>query len=380
MRWQARDLAVEQSDALPGMRRLAGLVRSVQTPEFAGVTFHEVLSRSALNRVPGTSPMPFSWTLNPYRGCSHACRYCFARKTHEYLDFDAGADFDSQIVVKTNMADVLRQEVFRPRWTREHVAMGTNTDPYQRAEGRYRLMPGVIEALAGSRTPFSILTKGTLLARDLPLLGAAAEHVPVGIGVSLALLDPGLQAVLEPGAPSPQARLALIRKIRAAGLECGVFIAPVLPYLTDSTEQLVLLVQALAEAGATGISGIALHLRPGAKEWFFQWLGAARPDLVPRYRALYAGGANLRAQLRHEVSNRIRRICDGLGLTGFGDSIRDGNSGSGGSGPEPEDAALGVPGDPESRFPDGSLPRGTGGRGRAAPVGTIGAEPGPTLF
>lgn len=320
------------------MNRLAGLVRSVRTPEFAGITFHEVLCRSALNKVPGASPMPFGWTVNPYRGCSHACRYCFARHSHEYLEFDAGADFDSQIVVKINVGEVLRREVFRPRWTREHVAMGTNTDPYQRAEGRYQLMPAVIRALGDSGTPFSILTKGTVLSRDLSLLAAAAQAVPVGIGVSLALIDPVLQATLEPGTPSPQARLGLIRKIAAAGLPCGVFIAPVLPYLNDSTEQLTELIEALIEAGATGISGIALHLRPGAKEWFLRWLADHRPDLVPRYRVLYGSGANLRVALRREISDRVRRICQSLGVGGFGSSIR------------------GVPGSTESSFPTGSLP------------------------
>ena len=357
MRWQQQELDVESPGTLPGLGRLAGLVRSVRTPEFAGITFHEVLCRSALNKVPGGSAMPFGWTVNPYRGCSHACRYCFARRTHEYLEFDAGAEFDSQIVVKTNIAEMLRKEVFRPRWLREHVAMGTNTDPYQRAEGRYRLMPGVIEALAESGTPFSILTKGTVLSRDIPLLTAAAAAVPVGVGVSLALIDPVLQATLEPGTPSPQARLGLIRKITGAGLPCGVFIAPVLPYLNDSTEQLTELVEAIVDAGATGISGIALHLRPGAKEWFLQWLSSYRPDLVPRYEVLYGSGANLRASMRHDVSDRIRRICSSLGIGGFGSNIR------------------GVPGSAESSFPTGSLPD-RGGEPGGPPI----VEYQPSLF
>jgi DNA repair photolyase len=313
-------------------------VRTVRTPEFAGVTFHEVHCRSALNRVPGSSPMPFGWTINPYRGCTHACRYCFARRSHEYLEFDSGRDFDTQIVVKTNIGAVLRREVTRPGWRREHVAMGTNTDPYQRAEGRYALMPDVIRALSESGTPFSILTKGTVLSRDLPLLALANESVPVGIGVSLALLDPALQETLEPGTPSPAARLKLIRRITDAGLPCGVLIAPVLPYLTDSEEQLTALVTAIAGAGATGISGFALHLRPGARGWFFGWLQQARPELVPRYHRLYAGGANLRRDLRGELSERIRRICDRLGVGSYGAEFR------------------GVPGSAESSFRNGSLP------------------------
>ena len=237
MRWDAQALDVDDG-SLPGMPSIRGLLRSVQVPEFPGLTFHEVRAKSALNHVPGDSAMPFPWTINPYRGCSHMCVYCFARRTHEWLEFDSGKDFDSQIVVKTNLVDVLRRELARPSWQREHVALGTNTDPYQRAEGRYRLMPGVIAALAESGTPFSILTKGTLLRRDLPVLTAAATEVPVGLGVSMAIWDDGLHAALEPGVPSPRARLDLVKALTDAGLPCGVFLAPVLPGLTDTVEQL----------------------------------------------------------------------------------------------------------------------------------------------
>jgi DNA repair photolyase len=357
MRWDDRTLGAEDSSALPGMRQLAGFVRTVRTPEFAGVTFHEVHSKSALNRVPGNSPMPFAWTINPYRGCTHGCVYCFARGTHAYLEFDTGHDFDTQIVVKTNIGTVLRREVSAPRWQREHVAMGTNTDPYQRAEGRYRLMPEVIAALTDSGTPFSILTKGTVLARDLELLGAAGGSVPVGIGVSLALLDPELQATLEPGTPSPRARLDLVRRIRAAGLPCGVFIAPLLPYLTDTEEQIDALMRQLAEAGVTGVSGIGLHLRPGAREWFFRWLGINRPDLVPGYQRLYAGGANLPKEYRQNLAARLRAVSRRYGL---GPSAEEGMAGRHGGrqsdAGRPGTKPTGVPGDRQASFPRGSLP------------------------
>ena len=178
MRWDGQQLTTESPDALPGLAKLHGLVRSVQTPEFAGITFHEVLAKSALNKVPAGGPMPFAWTVNPYRGCSHACVYCFARPSHQYLDLDAGRDFDTQVIVKINVAEQLRRELARPTWAGEPVALGTNTDPYQRAEGRYKLMPGIIDALAESGTPFSILTKGTLLRRDLPRLADAAARRP----------------------------------------------------------------------------------------------------------------------------------------------------------------------------------------------------------
>ena len=228
MRWEAQALQATDEAALPGMAGIAGLIRSVTTPEFAGVTFHEVAAKSALNKVPAASGMPFRWTVNPWRGCTHACFYCYARGSHTWLDLDSGRDFDTQVVVKTNVASVLRRELARPSWRHEQVALGTNTDPYQRAEGRYRLMPGVIDALAESRTPFSVLTKGTLLRRDLPRLAAASAHVGVGMGVSLAILDDDLHLSLEPGTPSPRARLDLVRAVRASGLDCGVMVAPVL--------------------------------------------------------------------------------------------------------------------------------------------------------
>ncbi|HEU4808112.1 MAG TPA: radical SAM protein, partial [Homoserinimonas sp.] len=168
MRWSAQQLDGEQADALPGLAKLNNLVRTVRTPEFDGVTFYEVLAKSALNKVPTASHMPFGWTINPMRGCLHQCTYCFARPTHNYLDLDAGRDFDTRIIVKVNVADVLAKELSKPSWGHHPVALGTNTDPYPRAEGRYRLRPGIIAALASSGTPLSILTKGTLLRRDIP--------------------------------------------------------------------------------------------------------------------------------------------------------------------------------------------------------------------
>ncbi|MHA7177140.1 Rv2578c family radical SAM protein [Arthrobacter sp. Sr24] len=298
---------------------LAGLVKSVQTPDFAGITFHEVLSKSALNKVPSSSTMPFEWTVNPYRGCSHACVYCFARKSHTYLDFDPGVDFDSQVVVKVNVAQVLRKELFKPSWQHHHVALGTNTDPYQRAEGRYQLMPGIISALADSGTPFSILTKGTLLARDIPTLRAAGRDVSVGMGISLALLDEDLAQILEPGTPSPKARLSLISKLRDAGLPCGVMAMPILPWLTDSEEALDSLFAALAHAGATGVSAGALYLRPGTREWFMQWLAREYPSLVGRYQRLYGSGSYASKEYRQWLAAQVNaaKARHGFGKQGF---------------------------------------------------------------
>jgi len=316
MRWQQQALADEAGaatgagDALPGLGRLRDIVRSVQTPEFAGITFHEVLARSALNKVPAASLAPFHWTVNPFRGCSHACVYCFARNTHTYLDLDSGDDFDRQIVVKVNVVEVLARELRRPSWTREPVALGTNTDPYQRAEGRYRLMPGIIDALAASGTPVSVLTKGTLARRDLPLLADASRQVPVNLGVSIALADEELHAVLEPGAPSPRARLDLVRAIAAAGLPCQVLVAPVLPMITDSDEHLDDILGQIAAAGATSATVLALHLRPGSREWFLRHLGERRPELVQPYTELYRGSYVVRsyaADLKHRAARLLRR-------------------------------------------------------------------------
>ncbi len=239
---------------------------------------------------------------------------CFARNTHTYLDFDAGRDFDTQVVVKINAPQVLTAQLKKPSWRREPVAMGTNTDPYQRAEGRYRLMPGIITALARSGTPLSVLTKGTVLARDLPLLRDVARDVPVGLAVSIALLDEELQHRLEPGTPSPRARLELVRKAREAGLPCSVLVAPVLPWLTDSEEALDALFAQLADVGATSVTAFALHLRPGAREWFGRWLAGAHPELVPRYRELYARGSYVRKAYREGLAERVGPLLRRYGL------------------------------------------------------------------
>ncbi|MDV3205960.1 MAG: Rv2578c family radical SAM protein [Rhodococcus ruber] len=312
MRWAAQTLDVDDG-ALPGLER-AGLVRSVRTPEFDGITFHEVLCKSALNKTPEASQLPFRFTVNTFRGCSHACRYCFARPTHEYLDLDAGRDFDSQIVVKTNVAAVLRRELARRSWKREHVALGTNTDPYQRAEGRYRLMPGVIRALAESGTPFSILTKGTLLRRDLPLLTLAAGQVDVGVAVSLAIGDPELQQQIEPGTPTPKARLDLIRAISDAGLPCHVMVAPVIPCLTDSSRPLDDLLGALSAAGATGVPVLPMHLRGATRGWFLSWLGREHPALIRRYRQIYGRGAYVSPEYRTWLKGRVDPLVARYGL------------------------------------------------------------------
>ncbi|WP_208008473.1 intein-containing Rv2578c family radical SAM protein [Agromyces protaetiae] len=240
---------------------------------------------------------------------------CFARPTHEYLDLDAGDDFDRQIIVKVNVADVLGKELAKPSWRHEPVALGTNTDPYQRAEGRYALMPGIIESLAASGTPFSILTKGTLLRRDLPLLAEANRRVPVDLAMSIAIYDPELQQSVEPGTPSTKARLATVTAVREAGFDCSVFLMPVLPYLTDTRAHLDEAVRQAKAAGATRIAWTALHLRGSVKPWFMQWLEREHPELVDRYRSMYYGrNAYAPKEYRAWLGERMRPILRAHGL------------------------------------------------------------------
>lgn len=303
--------SLQRPDAPPPETVQLGLelarVRTFDTPEFAGMRFLEVECKTALNRVKG---MPFAWSINPYRGCSHACSYCFARPTHTYLNLNPLEDFERQVVVKTNLVEVLRAELAKPSWRGERVAMGTNTDNYQRAEGRYQLMRGVIPALAEARTPFSILTKGTLITRDVDLLTAAAEEVPVAASFTVGMLDRELWRAVEPGTPSPQARLRAVRELNDAGIPTGVMLAPIMPGLNDDREQLAALVQACVDAGATHITPIPLHLRPGVKEAFWVWLERAHPELVDRYRRLYHRRSTLPAQVAEELVTFVRRRRD----------------------------------------------------------------------
>ena len=292
----------------------AAVTRTFDTPEFAGMTFYEIQAKSIVNRVPGTSRVPFEYTINPYRGCSHACVYCFARNTHTYLDMDAGVDFDQRVIVKVNAGELLRRELAAPRWQRQHIAMGTNVDCYQRAEGRYKLMPQIIGALTDFANPFSILTKGTLILRDLPLLRRAAEVTPVGISFSIGFVDEALWRAVEPGTPSPRRRLDAVRAFTDAGFSVGVLMAPVLPGLTDTDEAIDATVSAIAAAGATSLTPLPLHLRPGAREWYAQWLAKTFPHLVPRYRELFRSGSYLPQAYQREVTARVRMAARRYGL------------------------------------------------------------------
>ncbi|WP_394550940.1 intein-containing Rv2578c family radical SAM protein [Agromyces sp. MMS24-JH15] len=261
---------------------------------------------------------------------------CFARPTHEYLDLDAGADFDRQIIVKVNVADVLRPELRRPSWRHEPVALGTNTDPYQRAEGRYELMPGIIRALAESGTPLSVLTKGTLLRRDLPLLQDASTLVPIDLAMSIAVYDDDLQQSVEPGTPSTRARLATVTAAREAGFDCTVFLMPILPFLTDTREHLHHALGEAKRAGATSVIWAALHLRGSVKPWFLDWLEREHPDLLPKYRAMYPGAsAYAPKEYRQWLAERMRPLIRAHGLVRGREDAVTGGVRSSGSGPVP---------------------------------------------
>ena len=313
-------LADPQQSGLPGPQQPAVLfgrdavARTFDTPGFRGMTFYEVHARSIINAVPSRSRMPFRATINPYRGCGHACTYCFARNTHTYLDLDAGLDFDSKIIVKVNAAELARKELSQPRWNGEHIAMGTNVDCYQRAEGRYALMPGIIGALRDARSPFSILTKGTLLLRDLDLLEEAAEVTEVGLSLSVGFADAELSQSAEPGTPSPQRRLDACSQITARGLRCGVLMGPVLPFLSDSPSQLAETVRQIAAAGAASVSPVVLHLRPGAREWFLSWLAERHPEVVASYRQLYGSGAYAPKKYTLEIAARVSDLARQFGV------------------------------------------------------------------
>ena len=444
MRWDALKIDEEATRQLPGYREPA-TVRTFDAPEAMDIRFYEVRAKSALNRVPEASRMPFRWTVNPYRGCTHACVYClagdtpilladgrsrplaqlrvgdrivgselvgsqrryvvtevlahwqtlkpayrvtlsggtslvasadhrflarrgwrqvsgnepggrrrrlsasdqllgpgrgrapgagdgvessrglwveaieplgeervlydittgsgdfvadgvlshncFARPTHKYLDLSAGRDFEREIVVKVNAPEALRAQLAKPSWKREHVALGTNTDPYQWVEGRYKLMPGIWEALRDSGTPCSVLTKSPLLLRDLPLLRELVDRVGFTASLSVPTLDERAWRSTEPHTPHPRARLEAVGELNRAGVPTGILIAPLMPGINDSPEQVERILELAAEAGATGVGGLCLHLRGEVRGIFLDWLRSQRPDLVDRYEELYARGA-----------------------------------------------------------------------------------------
>ena len=290
--------------------------RHVGKGAYAGMEFLHVNARTIINTVPPESLVPFRHTINPYRGCSHACVYCFARPTHDYLGLGIGTDFERKIVVKVNAVERLRAELRSPRWGGDSIAMGTNTDPYQHAEGKYHLTRGIVETLSGARNPFSILTKSTLILRDAAMLAAAAQRTDVSVSFSIGTLDRSVWSLTEPGTPPPDRRVEALRRLSALGIPCGVLVAPVLPGLSDSEPQLHEVVEACAEAGARSITGVALHLRGPLRAHYFDWLEGARPDLVRLHRQRFGRGAYQGEAERGRVEEIVRAAARRCGVTG----------------------------------------------------------------
>jgi DNA repair photolyase len=463
VRWQGLTVEEDEGRRLPRLGA-DSVIRTFDAPEALGIRFHEIRARSALNRVPKQSRMPFRWTVNPYRGCSHACSYCssgetrifmadgltkeladvrvgdevygtvrcgkyrryeitpvldhwstvkpahrvalddgtelvvsgdhrflsdagwrhvagsrngvesrphlsidhkllgigsvhgssdlrrrivetadrlrvasveplgtelplfdittgtgdflangvvshncFARPTHAYLDLNAREDFEREIVVKVNVPELLKAELGRPSWKHEHVALGTNTDPYQWVEGRYKLMPGVWQALSDSGTPGSLVTKSPLVLRDLPLLQELHERAEMSVYMSVPTLDEGAWRETEPHTPSPRARIEAVAKLNAAGVPAGILVAPLMPGINDSPEQVAKILELAEEAGAISVAAVTLHLRGDVKDIMFDWLREHRPDLIPVYEQLYARGAYAPTVKRREHSELVKK-------------------------------------------------------------------------
>jgi DNA repair photolyase len=266
--------------------------------------YQEVTCRSALNRVQG---MPFNWTLNPYRGCTHGCHYCFARRYQTQFELGPDDEFSSLIFVKVNFADVLRRELDKPSWTREQVALGTATDPYQPIEGHYKLTRRSIEALVAGRTPVGIVTKGPMVVRDADILKDLSRVASCTVCVSVPTVDESVWRALEPGTAHPLQRLRAVRRLRDAGINAGVLMAPVVPGFTTQTARLEATIKAVADHGAAFLGTNVLHLKDGTKDHFMGFLAREFPHMVESYQRLYAG-----AYASKEYVNAVRGLVDTL--------------------------------------------------------------------
>ncbi|MGD3111499.1 radical SAM protein [Streptomyces sp. YGL11-2] len=292
------------------------------SPGFDGITFHEIQARTLLNRMPGAAPGGMGFTLNPYRGCSHACTYCFARDGHHHLGHDTGDDFQTHLYVKTNAAQALRRELRTGRTGDQWVMVGTSTDCYQRAEGRYQLMPGIIRALTDYRVPFTTTTKSALLRRDIPLYAEAARVTDVLVMTSLGSLDDRVWRAFEPDAAPPRARLETIAALRAAGVPAGVLIAPLIPHAGDHPDALNALVDACAEAGAVTVFPDVLRISPGARTWFLaQSARILPPHLHQRLAADYATRRAMPPRYIQQVTEHVHARAAHHGLPRWEDYI-----------------------------------------------------------
>lgn len=276
------------------------------SPEYRFLT-----SRSALNRVNG---MPFRWSLNPYRGCAHACHYCYARASHRYFDLDVGLDFENIIYVKTNVAATLKHDLNAPSWHHESIAIGTATDPYQPAEAKFRLTRACLEVLVDEANSASITTKGTLIVRDLDVLATLAKLNCLSVNVSLITLDEELCRRVEPGTPPPRSRLRVIERLSAAGIPTRVFLMPVLPGLTDRPDQLDAVVKAAAEHGAGGVIAAPLRLQTDVRDWYFKFIERDFPRLLATHHRGFDHGAEAPVPWKTRIK---RHVEDAIATTEF---------------------------------------------------------------
>jgi len=278
--------------------------------------------KSALNRVQG---IPFEWSLNPYRGCRHRCSYCYARTTHTFMGLDAGSDFDSVIFAKLNLPEVLRRELRRPGWLRAAVAIGTATDPYQPIEGRYRLTRSCLTVLTEAANPANIITKGTLIVRDIDVLLELARRAGCSVNISLISLDDTIWRAFEPGTPPPAKRLEALHRLAGAGVPCGLALAPVLPRLTDSFQSLEAVMRAAADNGAQWLWSGTLHFEPAVRDWFLQALQRHFPQVLPAYERVF-GAAGEESKQRYApaayASGLGRRVTELKGRYGLADDHR----------------------------------------------------------
>lgn len=282
----------------------------------ATVRYEEITCRSAMNRVSG---MPFRWSLNPYRGCVHGCHYCFARRFHAYFDLNAGDDFTSIIFVKTNVGRVLREELSLRSWRRETVSVGTATDPYQPIEGRYRLTRACLEAFADWSSPMTLVTKGTMVVRDVDVLAELSRRTECTVCFSIITTDPQLGRTLEPGTPPPAKRFEALRRLADAGVNAGVLLAPVLPGITDDKANIESVVKAASESGARFLSAVMLNLKPGTKEHYLEFIEAKYPHLAADYGRLFQR-AYAPAWLQTDMKRRVGQVTADFGMAGRPDT------------------------------------------------------------
>ena len=303
--------------------------------------YQEVTCRSALNRVEG---MPFNWTLNPYRGCTHGCHYCFARRYHTQFELNAGDEFASVILVKTNFADVLQRELDKPSWSRELVALGTATDPYQPIEGQYRLTRQSIELLARARTPVGLVSKGPMIVRDRDVLGALSKVARCNVYMSVPSVDEDAWRQLEPGTAHPLQRLRAVRDLVDAGVNAGVLMAPIVPGFTSSRSKLERTIKAIADHGARFVGCNVMYLQDGTRAHFLEFIAREFPAMLPRFEALYQKKYPPEAY-RKEVKAMVQVLQRRYGMARREDVLETQGSAPPGAPDDPEDQAK--PEDPE---------------------------------